>query len=67
MARKHTLKQWIQEQYRVIGINSNGTFVGKAQFKLQLIERYASSERAKGCKKDSLKQVNRAIEQLVDE
>jgi hypothetical protein len=67
MAHKHTLTQWIQEQYQVIGINSNGTFVGKAQFKQQLIERYANSERAKGCKKESLKQVNEAIERLVDE
>jgi hypothetical protein len=66
MPRKYTLTKWIQEQYQVIGVNSNGTFVGKALFTQQLIKRYAKSERAKGCKEGSLKQVNKAIERLVD-
>lgn len=51
----------------MIGINSKGTFVGKALFKQKLIKSYANSERAKGCKESSLKQINKAIEQLVDE
>jgi hypothetical protein len=66
MPPDYSLKHWIQEQYRAIGINSNGTFVGKALFKQLLIKRYADSGRAKGHDKKSLKKLNQEIRRLVN-
>jgi hypothetical protein len=63
MSSDRSLIQWIQEQYRVHGIDSAGIFIGNHLFSLQLIKRLPESELAKGHSKRFLR---REIKRLVD-
>ena len=53
-----SLKQWIQAQYHVQGLDRKGQFIGKKSFKARLIQTYPAS---KGEKIPKL-----AIQQLVN-
>ena len=37
------LKQWIQEQYHILGLDDKGKFIGKKPFKTRLIEAYSAN------------------------
>ena len=44
MSSVMSLKQWIQAQYHVQGLNHKGEFVGKKTFKAGLIKTYPASQ-----------------------
>jgi hypothetical protein len=46
MAPTQSLQKWVQEQYRTVGIDKEGNFIGEDRFTDKLIGCYGSTEDA---------------------
>lgn len=66
MAPDPSLKRLVQEQYRTIGIDKSGKFVGKERFTSKLISYYGKTKGAQGLDRGSWKEKLKEIRRLVD-
>ncbi len=62
MSSGTSLKQWVQAQYHILGLDHKGKFIGKKPFKTRLIEAYDANNGGdvpKGSKQEIRQLVNR--------
>lgn len=53
------LEDWVQAQYRTLGFDQKGLFIGKKRFKARLIETYNANNGGNAPKMEIRKLVNR--------
>ena len=59
MSSSTGLEQWVKVQYRILGLDRNGKFIGKKSFKNRLIEAYSASNGGNVSKLEIRQLVNR--------